>query len=158
MAIDIIVQQQDEVDPTTWYIKIGGIAADGNYKLADLTITTGTTPADWLATHQAEAQAAIDAGVINQEFTEKLDLGALAAQVNSELTWLASARAEIGTIQTDIVNARVTLNNATLAVTRGVVDGILVRMDAMLQQMDRMHQEEIAELKAMRYIVRRLVS
>lgn len=63
--MDIIRQQQDD-NPAVWHFKIGGFAGDGLYRLADLSRET-TSPADWLAANQVEAQAAIDGGVFNEE-------------------------------------------------------------------------------------------
>jgi hypothetical protein len=64
--IDIIRQQQHELDPRIWHFKIGGIAADGLYRLADLSLET-TSPADWLAANETLAQQLIDAGVYNED-------------------------------------------------------------------------------------------
>jgi hypothetical protein len=85
--MDIIRQQQDEQDPNIWYAKLGGIATDGLYRLADVTLAE--EPAAWLAAHSAEAQAAIDVGVYNEDAAiRKVDFDDLADKIESEIAWL----------------------------------------------------------------------
>lgn len=127
--MDILRQQQDDVTPAIWHFKLGGIAQDGLYRLADLSRET-TSPADWLAANQAEAQALIDAGVYHEELVQRLDLKALGEQVAAELAYLDTTIANIDTY--------------TAAQVRDVVK--------------RLCQEQRAELRAWRYVVKRLVS
>lgn len=125
--MEIIRQQQNEFDATTWYAKIGGLAADGLYRLADLTLTE--EPVSWLAANPGEAQAVIDAGTYNEEFaTRKVDFDDLASKVETEITWL---------------NATIpTIDAMTAAQVRDVAK--------------RLAQENQAMFRAWRYILRHL--
>lgn len=89
--MDIIRQQRDDVDANLWHFKIGGIAADGPYRLADLSRET-TSPADWLAANEAEAQVLVDAGHIREEFNERRDrVQSFVEAAQNELDWLDTA-------------------------------------------------------------------
>jgi acetylornithine deacetylase/succinyl-diaminopimelate desuccinylase-like protein len=46
-------------------IQLGGLATDGLYRVA-LVVVEAASAAEWLASHQAEAQALIDAGQYNE--------------------------------------------------------------------------------------------
>lgn len=125
--MDILRQQQDEENSTIWYIKIGGIATDGLYRLADVTIDQ--EPAAWLAAHPAEAQADIDAGVYNEDVAvKKVDFEGLADKVESEIVWLDTTIPAI--------------DGMTAAEVRDTVK--------------RLAQENQAMLRAWRYVLRRL--
>lgn len=79
----------------------------------------------------------------NPDVLEKADLGSLEADIAGELAWILTARS-------DITNGITILDaGATLAQTRGVVKGLA-------QIVDRLLQEQQRELKAWRYVVRRL--
>ena len=67
--MEIIVKQLDD-NFSLWHFKIGGIASDGLYRMADLSRET-TSPDDWLAANQAEAQALIDSGVYREDIALK---------------------------------------------------------------------------------------
>lgn len=139
--MDIIRGQQNEQNPAIWNFKIGGIAGDGLYRLADLVKET-TSPADWLAVNPAEAQAAIDAGAVNEEHNERVNFEELEADITGELAWITTAITEIDT-GLGVVDA------ATLAQLRVIVKGLLQNQRRVLLQQRR-------EFKAWRYVVRRV--
>lgn len=88
MAIEVFSQQQDEETPSIWYAKImGPHSGDGINRLADIAVNE--PPADWIANNPVDAQAAIDAGVINDTFNAGIDFKALSDDVNAQLAWLA---------------------------------------------------------------------
>lgn len=155
--IEIVTQQQDETNPNLWYFKISGPdTATGAIRLADLSQET-TSPADWLAANPTQAQAAIDAGVVNQEYNEKQDFSGLLVDIANELTWLGTAQAAIANERTDIVTGIGIIDaGATLAQLRQVVRGLAVILDNTLQRQDRLTREQARELKAWRYTIRQV--
>lgn len=83
-------------------------------------------------------QAAWDAA----EAAEKLDIGSLSADIAAELAWLTTAIADIDT-------GLAVVDAATLAQLRVIVKGLM-------QNQRRVLLEQRAELKAWRYVIRRL--
>lgn len=142
MTIEIVRQQQDDQNSELWHFKIAGPdTAAGAIRLADLSRET-TSPADWLAANQAEAQAAIDAGVISEEYNERSDFNGLKADIANELAWIETTLTEIDA-GLNLVDA------ATLAQLRVIVRGVLQNQRRILWQQRR-------ELRAWRYVNRRL--
>lgn len=88
--MDIISQVQDG---NLWYFKVGGLASDGIYRVADLSRET-TDPADWLAANGAEAQNAIDAGGVTLEESER-GVATGAAQTGAKAWYLANPNAAL---------------------------------------------------------------
>lgn len=86
--MDIISQTQDGA---FWHFKVGGLATDGIYRVADLSRET-TNPADWLAANGAEAQNAIDMGGVTLEESNRV-VASTAAQSESEVWFGANAGA-----------------------------------------------------------------
>lgn len=80
---------------------------------------------------------------VNPDVLELADLQALSGMITNELAWLVSARADIAT------GIGVIDGGATLAQLRTVVKGLA-------QIVDRMAQEQDRELRAWRYVGRRL--
>lgn len=138
--ITIVSQQQDDENLNLWHFRIAGPdTVDGTVRLADLSRET-TSPADWLAANEAEAQAAIDAGVVSEPYNEGVDFAALEADIANELEWIETAR-------DDIAQGKAIVGSATLANLRLIVDGLLDIQDRVLQQQRR-------EFKAWRYVIR----
>lgn len=136
----IVTQQQDDENPLLWHFKIAGLS-NGVVRLADLSRET-TSPADWLAANEAEAQAAIDAGVISEDYNQRVDFEDLEADITNELTW-------IETTLTEIDNGLAAVGAFTNATQRAIVTGLLQNQKRILLQQRR-------ELKAWRYTIRRL--
>lgn len=107
--MDIISQTQDGA---FWHFKVGGLATDGIYRVADLSRET-TNPATWLAANGAEAQNAIDAGGVTLEESNRV-VASTAAQSGTK-AWLTAnpnamllidlPEAELTTQITNLVNA-----------------------------------------------------
>jgi hypothetical protein len=124
--MDVILQQQDENNPALWHFKIGGIAQDGLYRLADLSRET-TSPADWLAANGTEAQAAIDAGVYNETVARQVkavEARQLFESLPDWATWTGQQAADyihanvLSGMTPDQVEAWVNANVTTLATAK----------------------------------------
>lgn len=103
--MDIIRQQQDENG--LWHFKIGGVASDSLYRLADLSRET-TSPADWLAANAAEAQVAIDAGVYNEETARGLATG---AAHGGALAWFEANPAAMALFDLSVADLETEINS-----------------------------------------------
>jgi hypothetical protein len=95
-----------------------------------------------VAASQAEAQAAIDAGAVNEAYNERVDFAGLEADINNELDWIEGAISEIDT-------GLGVVDGATLAQLRAIVRGLL-------EIERRVLQEQRQELKAWRFVIRKL--
>lgn len=95
--------------------------------------------------NEAPTQAEIDAllAEIEAEEAEGVDFDALEAEITGELAWILTARADVA------AGIGILDGGATLAQTRGVVKGLA-------QIVDRMLIEQQRELRAWRYVIRRL--
>lgn len=139
--MEIVSQQKDEGNPNLWHFKIAGVATGGEIRLADLSRET-PSPANWLAANQAEAQVAIDAGVVNEEYNERGDFSGLESDISNQLSW-------ISTTLPDIDTGLAGVDGATLVQLRGIVKGLL-------QNQRRILLIVRGVLKAFRYVIRRL--
>jgi hypothetical protein len=101
--------------------------------------------AEVLAAHETLALSVIAAHdpLNNPDILEKLDMDALKSQITNELAWIVTARADITT------GIGVIDGGATLVQLRGVVKGLAQIMDRMLQEQDK-------ELRAWRFVIRKL--
>jgi hypothetical protein len=140
--MEIVSRQQDDEAPGVWRFKIAGPAAGGEIRLADLSRET-EDPETWLADNEAEAQAAIDAGVFNEVFSQGLDLANLSEQITSEIDWVSD------TALTDIDSDLATIDAMTATQVRAAVK-------KMLQRERRGLLVRRVMLRAWRYVIRRL--
>lgn len=124
--IEILIQQADDIEVGLWHIQIGGLAADGKYRLGPISVLCDD-PQQWLDNHQGEAQTLVDAGEHNPLREAKIDFDALAELADSEVSWLE------GTIPT--------IETMTLEELRGLAK--------------RLAQENLYQIKAWRYMLRR---
>jgi len=136
--MEILKQQfgEDEL----WHIQVGGIAADGKYRV-NATSVEYDDPETWLAEHQAEAQALVDAGQHDLLRETRPDFDALAGKVTTEIEWLDE---QIPRLEAAIP----TIDAMTLAELRTYIgelsEGLL-----------RVLHEQREELRAWRYLLRR---
>ena len=142
--MDIIRQKQHELNLAIWHFKIGGIAADGLYRLADFSEET-TSPEDWLAANPVEAQAAIDAGEVNEDFNERVNLADLRLKIDNRISRIVTVR------RPDIATGKEIMTNpaSTQAQKNAVLNGLLDIVDEMLVS-------EREQLEAWKYVSRRL--
>lgn len=139
--ITIVSQQQDDENLNLWHFRIAGPdSVDGTIRLADLSEET-TSPADWLAANQAEAQAAIDAGAVSEEYNEGVDFEALEEDIAGELAWITATLPEI---------------DAGLAAVNGAFSNAGQRaiVTGLLQNQKRLLLQQRGEFKAWRYVIR----
>jgi hypothetical protein len=127
--------------------QVGGLPAEG-----DLQAILEAREAELLA-------AAIAAGVIPNapEVGERLDFAGLLADIAGELAWLTGAQTAITSERAEIVTGITVIDGgATLAQLRQVVRGFAVILDNTLQRQNRLTKEQEGELKAWRFVIRRL--
>lgn len=125
--MDVLKAQSDDQVSNLWHLQIGGFAGDGKYRLARFGAETDD-PQQWMFDHQAEVQAAIDVGQRDPVRETRPDLEMLAGEADAEIGWLNETIPQIDTM-------------AAVQV-RDVVK--------------RLAQENLRQIKAWKYIFRRL--
>jgi len=125
--MEIIRKQLGDPIPSVWHLQIGGVAADGKYRLAAIDAECDD-PDEWLTTHEAEAQVLIDTGKHDPIRETRPDFDELSSRASAEIDWLDATIPNVDTMTGEEV--------------RGVVK--------------RLAQENLQTIKAWRYILRRL--
>lgn len=129
-------------------VNVTSVGRDESGAYADIAEADEAAALVVIAAHNPES---------NPDILELADLQTLAADITNELAWLTTARTDIATARTDIASGIVILDSgATLAQTRAVVKGLAQIVDKLAQIVDRIDLEQSRELKAWRYVVRRL--
>lgn len=94
---------------------------------------------------------------IETEEAEGIDFDALEADITGELAWILAAQAAITNERAEIVTGIGIIDGgATLVQLRQVVRGLALIVDNTLQRQDRLTKQQQRELKAWRYVIRRL--